>query len=70
MAPPKMCIRDRGYTGRPVAEARTAYDRLARGGNGAAFGGEDVRETGFEGETGIGIDGADETEAVEWDKAA
>ncbi len=64
----------RGYTGRPVAEARAAYDRLVRGGTGAAFGGEDTRETGFDGEdedgTGIGIDGADETEAVEWDEAA
>ena len=25
----------RGYTGRPVSEARAAYDRLARDGNGA-----------------------------------
>lgn len=61
----------RGYTGRPVAEARAAYDRLVRGGTGAAFGGEDTRETGFEGGTGIGIEAADEAEmGDEWDEAA
>ena len=55
----------RGYTGRPVSEARAAYDRLARGGNGAAPETEDVGETGFEAED------ADETGAVaEWDEAA
>lgn len=61
----------RGYTGRPVAEARAAYDRLARGGTGA----EDARETGFEGKdedgTGIGIEAADDAEmGDEWDEAA
>ncbi len=69
----------RGYTGRPVAEARAAYDRLARGGNGAAFGGEDARETGFEDEdedgTGIEIgyeiEDVDEAETVAaWDEWA
>ena len=53
----------RGYTDRPVSEARAAYDRLARGGDGAAHGAED--ETGFE------IEDADETGTVaEWDEAA
>ncbi len=53
----------RGYTDRPVSEARAAYDRLARGGDGAAHGAED--ETGFEAED------ADETGTVaEWDEAA
>ena len=46
-----------------MAEARAAYDRLARRGDGAAHGAED--ETGFEAED------ADETGAVaEWDEAA
>ena len=64
----------RGYTERPVSEARAAYDRLARGGNGAAFGGENARETGFDGEdedgTGIEAEDADEAEmGDEWDEA-
>lgn len=62
----------RGYTDRPVAEARAAYDRLARRGDGAAHGGEDAGETGIEAEdeTGFGIEDADDAEAVEWDEAA
>ena len=55
----------RGYTGRPLSEARAAYDKLARCGDGAAPGGEDTDETGFEAED------ADETGTVaEWDEAA
>ena len=65
----------RGYTARPVSEARAAYDRLARRGDGAAHGAED--ETGFEAEdgtedeTGFEAEDADETGTVaEWDEAA
>lgn len=67
----------RGYTDRPVSEARAAYDRLARRGDGAAPGGQDADETGFEAEdetedeTGFEDTDADETGAVaEWDEAA
>ena len=52
-----------------MSEARAAYDRLARGGDGAAHGAEG--ETGFEAEAGFGVEDADETDAVaEWDEAA
>ncbi|MEI2804392.1 MAG: ParB/RepB/Spo0J family partition protein [Albidovulum sp.] len=65
----------RGYTDRPVAEARAAYDRLARGGGGAAQGAEAEAgfeaEDGTEDETGFEAEDADETGAVaEWDEAA
>lgn len=65
----------RGYTDRPVAEARAAYDRLARGGDGAAQGAEDEAgceaQDGTEAETGFEAEDADETEAVAaWDEAA
>ena len=65
----------RGYTDRPVAEARAAYDRLARGGDGAAQGAEDEAgceaQDGTEAETGFEAEDADETGAVaEWDEAA
>ena len=59
----------RGYTNRPVSEARAAYDRLASRREGAAFGAED--EIGFEAETGFETGDADKTGAVaEWDEAA
>ena len=65
----------RGYTERPVSEARAAYDRLARRGDGAAHGVEDEAgfeaEDGTEAETGFEAEDADETGAVaEWDEAA
>jgi len=63
----------RGYTDRPVAEARAAYDRLARGADGAAPEGEDAGEAGIEAEAEdeTGIEDADDAEAfAEFDEAA
>lgn len=60
----------RGYTDRPVAEARAAYDRLVRCGDGAKDGTGFDAEIVAEDETGIGIEDADDIEAVEWDEAA
>ncbi|MBK8751671.1 MAG: ParB/RepB/Spo0J family partition protein [Candidatus Competibacteraceae bacterium] len=60
-----------GYTARPVSEARTAYDRLARRGSGANPEAED--DAVFEDEETDGqADEADEADeaGVEWDEAA
>ena len=59
----------RGYTDRPVSEARTAYDRLARGGNGADPEGEPDAE--LDGATaGQTEDAAEARAAAELDEAA
>ena len=57
-----------GYTTRPVSEARTAYDRLARCGSSVTL--EAEVEAAFEDEeTAWRAEDADEAE-VEWDAAA
>ncbi|HOW80901.1 MAG TPA: hypothetical protein PK406_15780, partial [Verrucomicrobiota bacterium] len=64
----------RGYTERPVAEARAAYDRLATGRGGVASGGEDERdgeaasEIAGEVETGFAVE--DDTLVADFEAAA
>lgn len=54
----------RGYTDRPVTEARIAYDRLATRWGGVAHGAKDENGFGAGDETGFGIEPADETDVI------
>ena len=61
----------RGYTDRPVSEARAAYDKLARDWNGATPGGEDEAEAAFEDAATGQAEATDEFQAdAEFDEAA